>query len=373
MAQQLVASKEFAWLAEMSFGADDFADAQSGGRGELADQLSIRDNVFTFKTSDGTTEAPNPRQLYFVYLGGKKPKSRALYQGAFNDDDLQAPICTSQDGVSFEPGSQEPVITDPAHPHVGQATRGCKECPMSKWGSAISVKTGKAVPACKEHKDIVVKVMGVPGAWLFKLPPAAFNNWDKATSKLRAAIEADKAGHGGKTSLSLGNCIFTVVFGPGMGNLIFEPKGYVQGDELLEVVTLRRDPDAVDKMLWGPEGTARRMQYEGGARISGSTGAQYASDKPYLDLAPPANAAAASLSTTPQNKERFTTFSSDPVVHKVAAHAAAAVLEKQAASEALDNKPYQDSAPVKVTKKSTKPNPYKDVASILSGMGLPTE
>src|ERR1035437_5330002 len=133
----------------MSCGADDFADAQSGGRGELADQLSIRDNVFTFKTSDGTTEAPNPPQLYFVYLGGKKPKSRTLYQGAFNDDDLQAPVCSSLDGVSFEPGSQEPIITDTLNPRVGQATRGCRECPMSKWGSAMSVKTGKAVRARK--------------------------------------------------------------------------------------------------------------------------------------------------------------------------------------------------------------------------------
>ena len=340
MAQQLVPTQEFSWLAEMSFGADDFADAQSGGRGELPDQLSIKDNVFTFKTSDGVTEAPNPRQLYFVYLGGKKPKSRALYQGAFNDDDLQAPVCTSLDGVSFEPGSQEPVITDPAHPRVGQATRGCKECPMSKWGSAISVKTGKAVPACKEHKDIVVKVMGVAGAWLFKLPPAAFNNWDKATGKLRTAIEADKAAHAGKTSLSLGNCIFTVVFGPGMGNLIFEPKGFVQGDELIEVATLRRDQEAIDKMLWGTEGTARRMQYEG--------------HTPTVTPGPPA--------ATPPVAPPAQTYTIDGRV--LPAETVTAKPVDRPADPGLQATPVKE-------KKAAKVPPHKDVAALLAAMGLP--
>src|SRR5208283_2651601 len=263
MAQD-VALQEFKWLAEMSLTGDDFADASAGGRGELPDQLSIADNVFTFKTSEGTTDAPNPRQLYLVYLGGKKPKSRTLYSGAFNADDVQAPVCTSYDGVNFEPGSQPPVITDPSHPRCGQETRNCRECPMAKWGSAVSIKTGKAVPACKEHKEIVVKVLGVPGAWLFKLPPASFANWDKATAKLKVAIAADKAAHDGKTELCLGNAVFAATFGPGMGNILFEPMGYLAKipEELAAVAELRRDQDAIDTMLWGS--MERKQQFEGG-------------------------------------------------------------------------------------------------------------
>src|SRR5208283_1748255 len=267
MAQD-VALQEFKWLAEMSLTGDDFADASAGGRGELPDQLSIADNVFTFKTSEGTTDAPNPRQLYLVYLGGKKPKSRTLYSGAFNADDVQAPVCTSYDGVNFEPGSQPPVITDPSHPRCGQETRNCRECPMAKWGSAVSIKTGKAVPACKEHKEIVVKVLGVPGAWLFKLPPASFANWDKATAKLKVAIAADKAAHDGKTELCLGNAVFAATFGPGMGNILFEPMGYLAKipEELAAVAELRRDQDAIDTMLWGS--MERKQQYEGVPRLS---------------------------------------------------------------------------------------------------------
>ena len=264
MAQDLALTEEFKWLAQASFDSDDLGDAQAGGRGEVADTLSIAGNIFSFKTSEGTFEAQNPRQLYFVYLGGKKPKSRALYAGAFNDDDPQAPRCTSFDGVTPEPDSDVPVITEPTHPRVGECARSCRECPMSKWGSAISAKTGKPVPACKEHKDIAVKVIGMEGAYLFKLPPAGWTSWDKATAKIKTAIDADKAAHDGKTLLSLGNAVFSVSFGPGMGNLIFEPKAWLQGPELAAVAALRRDPDATDKLLWGPEGTGRRLQYEGG-------------------------------------------------------------------------------------------------------------
>ena len=147
MANDLTQVQEFKWLAEMSIDAGDFEDASAGGRGEMADQLSIAGNVFTFKTGEGTTDAPNPRQLYFVYLGGKKPKSRALYMGRYDPEDPQPPVCTSQDGVSFEVGSQPPVITDPTHPRHGEQTRNCLECPMSKWGCSKSLMSAKAVPA----------------------------------------------------------------------------------------------------------------------------------------------------------------------------------------------------------------------------------
>ena len=139
---------------------------------------------------------------------------------------------------------------------------------MSKWGSKVSLKTGKAVPACGEHKDMAVKVLGIPGAWLLRLPPASWGSWDQATSKIKLAIAADAGAHGGKSTMSLATCVFSVSFGPGMGNLIFERKAWLnpnepkQRDELLQVVALRKDTDALDKVLWGPEGAARRAQYE---------------------------------------------------------------------------------------------------------------
>jgi hypothetical protein len=354
MANDLTQVQEFKWLAEMSIDAGDFDDASAGGRGDIADQLSIKDNVFTFKTSEGTTDAPNPRQLYFSYLGGKKPKSRSLYQGAFNDDDLQAPVCTSVDGVSFEEGSQPPVITDPQHPRCGQETRNCRECPMAKWGSAISVKTGKAVPACKEHKDIAVKVMGVPGAWLFKLPPASFVNWDKATAKLKVAIAADKAAHDGESTLSLGNAVFSASFGPGMGNIIFEPVGYLAKipEEMAQVVAIRRDPEALDKLLWG--GTGRRLQYEEGKapRAALPVGTNFAVE--------------------PTRENPLGTQLENPQATKAKLAQAQATLRAaaQAASEALEAKQEATLVP-EPAKKTTNPSPYKDVGSILKGMGLP--
>ncbi len=349
MAKDMAIAQEFKWLAEMSFDANDFDNAGAGGRGELPDSLSIKDNVFTFKTAEGTTDAPNPRLLYFVFLGGKKPKSRALYQGAFNDEDLQAPVCTSTDGVNFEPGSAPPVITDPANPRCGQTTRNCRECPMAKWGSATSIKTGKSIPACKEHKDIVVKVLGVSGAWLFKLPPAAFTNWDKATAKLSVAIEADKAAHDGVTTLSIGNAVFSVSFGPGMGNLIFEPMGYLAKipEELAQVAELRRDQNGIDKMLWGPEGTARKLQYEEGKAPRGLT--QPIPQEDVLPLSPAKHAEG-------QEWLKNTKAAQNHIPEM--AQAAAALEEKQ--------------EPVKTeTKKTTKPAQVVDMKSLLAKMGLP--
>jgi hypothetical protein len=353
MAQD-VALQEFKWLAEMSLDSDDFSAASAGGRGEVADQLSIKDNVFTFKTSEGTTDAPNPRQVYIVYLGGKKPKSRSLYQGAFNDDDLQAPVCSSQDGVNFEPGSQVPVISDPNHPRCGQEARNCRECPMAKWGSAISVKTGKAVPACKEHKEILVKVLGVPGAWLFKLPPASFANWDKATAKLKLAIAADKAAHDGQTTLCLGNAVFTASFGPGMGNILFEPCGYLAKipEELAQVAELRRDQDTLDKMLWGS--VERKQQYEGGAVVS-PVGTN-------LAVAPTRENPLGTQLEVPQASKDMAKLQQAQATLRAAA---------QAASEALEAKQEATLAPEQPAKKASKPSPYKDVGSILKGMGLP--
>jgi hypothetical protein len=372
MANDLTQVQEFKWLAEMSIDAGDFDDAGAGGRGELADQLSIKDNVFTFKTSEGTTDAPNPRQLYFVYLGGKKPKSRSLYQGAFNDDDLQAPVCTSVDGVSFEEGSQPPVITDPQHPRCGQETRNCRECPMAKWGSAISVKTGKAVPACKEHKDIAIKVMGVPGAWLFKLPPASFTNWDKATAKLKVAIAADKAAHDGETTLSLGNAVFSASFGPGMGNIIFEPVGYLAKipEEMSQVVAIRREPEVIDKLLWGS--VERRLQYEEGKAYGarGTPAQQEANKALGREIGEAINAVAGE----PPLEYNAVPPAALAAKNTAKLQQAQATLREaaQAASAALEAKQGQQAEPLaEPAKKATKPSPYKDVGAILKGMGLP--
>ena len=363
MANDLTQVQEFKWLAEMSIDAGDFEDASAGGRGEMADQLSIAGNVFTFKTSEGTTDAPNPRQLYFVYLGGKKPKSRALYMGRYDPDDPQPPVCTSQDGVSFEPGSEQPTITDPAHPRCGQLTRNCHECPMAKWGSSKSLMTGKAVPSCKEHKEIAVKVMGVPGAWQFKMPPSSFNNWDKATAKLKVAIAADKAAHDGETTLSLGNAVFSASFGPGQGNIIFEPVGYLAKipEEMAQVVALRREPETIDKLLWG--GTERRLQYEEGKASKTAL--------PAPDLLVPVHPGIEAAFTRAQPADPFP---GDKATAKLQQAQATLRAAAQAASDALEAK--QEAAPELVPdkpKKASKPSPYKDVGSILKGMGLPSD
>ena len=66
MGKDLALTEEFSWLLQSSEERGDLNDASASGRHELADQLSIAGNVFSFKTSEGTTESDSPRQLYFI-------------------------------------------------------------------------------------------------------------------------------------------------------------------------------------------------------------------------------------------------------------------------------------------------------------------
>jgi hypothetical protein len=248
-------STQLAYLA--SFSEDDFSDASVAVASAMPNSISIQSNRFWLKSSEGEQEPPNPLKMNFVYLGGKKPVSRQYYAGAYDENNAFAPACMSYDGVVPEVGCDVPIVEATKLP-----ANTCYECPMSKFGSAFSKKTGKPVPACRTHKDIVIKVMDIEGLWLLRIPPMSIPNWDSATKKLRQVIEAEKL-KGSATPLSLGNCVFEAAFDTRgvMGILLFEPKGYVQGAELNKVVEYRKAPDDIEGMLWGPNPKARKAQY----------------------------------------------------------------------------------------------------------------
>jgi hypothetical protein len=122
------------------------------------------ETVLTRKNQDGEDE-PTPI-VKMVVLNFSKARSRAYYEGAYEEGKAAAPRCASIDGVAPDASVAEPMSST------------CASCPMSAKGSKIS-DNGKATVACAQNKRLVV----VPAAkldfqpLLLRLAPTSI--WDK--------------------------------------------------------------------------------------------------------------------------------------------------------------------------------------------------
>lgn len=78
---------------------------------------------------------------------------RAWYDGAFDPDTPQVPMCYALDSTEPHPEAQEPQAET------------CAECPKNKWGSAPP-RPGSTTPgkgkACREGARLIVSPAGVP-------------------------------------------------------------------------------------------------------------------------------------------------------------------------------------------------------------------
>jgi hypothetical protein len=229
---------------------NDFADALGSTR-DMPNGISIQGNRFWLASNEGTVPAPDPLRLHFVVLGSKKPMSRRYYASPYSATNPTGPDCYSPDGVTPDGGENM------QHPT-------CAGCPKSVWGSEKSRLTGALVPACRQHKDMVVKVMGVPGKWMFSIPPASIKkNWDPLVKRIQAMAK-DEEQKNGQATLCMANCVIEATFAPGVNGIMeFKPRGYLAGEEEIEVVELHKDRESIEVMLWGPKGSERKAQYEG--------------------------------------------------------------------------------------------------------------
>jgi hypothetical protein len=284
---QLTVTPELSYLAEFSFD-NDFADA-AGSRGDFPDSISIQGNHFSFSTAEGDTDAPDPLRLHFVVLGVKKPMTYTYYEGNYDPNDATPPTWVSHDGIFLDSGLELVPLND-------------EQKAAMKWGSATSKLTGKTTMAARSHKHLVVKVMGVDGMWLLRIPPASINKyWGPMVQKLKELSDAEKAKHG-KATLSLATCVIEASFVNGaMGVLQFQPKGYLAGDEVAKVAEMHKDREAIEKMLWGPEGSARKAQYE--AKVAAPVVATMVPQTESVEVKATKPAPRRSASTTSKNED----------------------------------------------------------------------
>lgn len=234
------------------------AAAKSGGGRSLPNHISIRQNRFWLVNEDGISPAPDPLCLRFVIVAIKRPKTRFFYSGVYDDETSGSPpSCMSYDGVTPEKDVAERQADYCAN----------NVCPKSEWGSAKG-KGGTDRAACKTYKQLVVKVPGVPGAWLLSIPPASITKqWDIYAGQIEQAAKEEQDKHGFAT-LTLSTCVTEVTFDPKFqGVLNFCPKGYIGNEKLMtakdcaELETLMDDEVANARLLWGPDGLNREKQY----------------------------------------------------------------------------------------------------------------
>ncbi len=123
-------------------------DLAVGGGDQFAN-LSIRGGRFHIR-STGNDEpivdaAGVPVSSYDVVILKARPnRSRAYYEGDYEEGEGGVPMCQSLDGIA--PGGRFETAQAPT----------CAACPYSVWGSATSTASGKAITACREHQRLAV-------------------------------------------------------------------------------------------------------------------------------------------------------------------------------------------------------------------------
>lgn len=116
------------------------------------------------RNSDGDVEPVNVMRA--VILEFAKRRGRSYYEGAYDPDNVSAPICWSADGVA--PNAS---VTD-------KKSVKCGDCPLSAKGSKVG-DNGKAQVACSQHRMLVVVPSNKLDFEPLRLKIAMTSDWDK--------------------------------------------------------------------------------------------------------------------------------------------------------------------------------------------------
>lgn len=116
------------------------------------------------RTPEGDVEPINVMRA--VILEFAKRRGRAFYPGAYDPDNVGAPVCWSADGIA--PGAGV----------VEKQSAKCGDCPLSAKGSKVG-DNGKAQVACSQHRMLVVVPANKLDFEPLRLKIAMTSDWDK--------------------------------------------------------------------------------------------------------------------------------------------------------------------------------------------------
>lgn len=231
-----------------------FQDAKVEGR--MPPLISRKKDRFWLVSDGNKVPAPDPLALDFVVISVKKPLARFYYDGPYDEEVSSAPACYSLDSVTPESDA------------TSKQCDSCAGCPKAEWGSAASKKTGEPVAACRVEKQMAIQVCGVPGVWMFSVPPSSIKKqWGAYADKIEHAAREEEAKNGYAT-LTLSTCVTRATFDEkSQGVLNFAPRGYIGNPKLFTPAECEALEKALDdaagtaRVIWGPSGLEREKQY----------------------------------------------------------------------------------------------------------------
>lgn len=253
MANQIVLSDAFKELIALSLGsdgADKTLEAALYGANDSPPYISIRDQQFTFIEGDREWQNEDNQYIDFSIALMKAPVTRTYYEGDYDPKVPGPPTCSSFDGVT-------PDVTSPK-------ARSCAVCPLSKWGSATSKKTGEQIMACREHRELVIKPVNVDSPFVLRVPPASRKNWQTFAAQIGSVAKKERAA--GAPVMTMNTIIVRASFA-GTGVLSFKAVGYITEKEALGLVQIMKDPDKIKKFVWGPAGADREAKWLGAPQM----------------------------------------------------------------------------------------------------------
>ncbi|OGR27287.1 MAG: hypothetical protein A2139_07830 [Desulfobacca sp. RBG_16_60_12] len=153
-----------AHLQQIANSAGDNLIAASGtGGGQQVDHISIKGGRFHIVRNGQQPVTLQLFELNVVIVHANPGMTKALFEGAWNPDaDAEAPICSSDDGVTPRADSEKPQCGT------------CAACPQNQFGSKINQQTQKAGKACQDKKTVAVVTPGSEGGEMLRLQiPAA--------------------------------------------------------------------------------------------------------------------------------------------------------------------------------------------------------
>ena len=222
--------------------------AEVGVSSLISNVISIKNGRFALVENGERIDIDNPLKLLFITVEAKEPNSRAYYASAPDPKNASPPDCFSYDGRTPEKESANIQASD------------CSSCKLSEWGSAVSAISGASKQACRIHKDVVIKILGVSGFWLLKIPPASIKpKWGPLVKRIKDLTVQERA-KDPNSSFGMSTCVIEATFEQErVGVLNFREVGYAPDEEVLEIVnTMDKDAFLVDRLLWGPKGAERR-------------------------------------------------------------------------------------------------------------------
>src|SRR5580765_590491 len=233
------------------------ADINEAGNIEIREripQLSFRGKVWRI-VKDGVEEVVNrpgtddPTSMVAgVLLDYNKARSRAYFEGAYEEGKTTAPTCWSHDGVI-----PHPTVVNKQSPT-------CASCDKAVKGSKVT-DAGKEVTACSQFKRVAfVPIQNTKHvALLLKLPQTSI--WDKDSEEWAAkgwyAFDqyVDMLKRGGINHTA--SVVTKIRFDPRTAypKLLFGPMDYVPQDVVADIKEHLADKDGINKLLnVDPEG-----------------------------------------------------------------------------------------------------------------------